>query len=83
LLNAAERVEQAFGAITKGQIFTEEQQKWLQRIRTHLQQDLSIDKTDFEEQPTFADYGGWGRAARVFQGQLPALIKELNRAIAA
>jgi type I restriction enzyme R subunit len=83
LLNAAERVEQAFGAITKGQIFTEEQQKWLQRIRTHLQQNLSIDKTDFEEQPTFADYGGWGRAARVFQGQLPALIKELNRAIAA
>jgi type I restriction enzyme R subunit len=83
LLNAAERVDQAFAQITKGQIFTEEQQKWLQRIRVHLQQNLSIDQEDFEEQPAFADHGGWGRAGKVFQGKLPKLIKELNRAIAA
>jgi type I restriction enzyme R subunit len=83
LLTAAERVDQALAAITKGQLFTEEQQQWLERIRTHLQENLSIDQADFEDQPTFADYGGWGRASKVFQGQLPTLIKELNRAIAA
>ena len=83
LLNAAERVDAAFVTITQGQRFTKEQQQWLERIRTHLQENLSIDKDDFEDQPTFADYGGWGRAAKVFQGRLPELIKELNRAIAA
>ncbi len=36
LLTAAERVERAFAKITAGQQFTEEQQKWLDRIRAHL-----------------------------------------------
>lgn len=83
LLNAGERVDAAFVSITQGQRFTKEQQQWLERIRTHLQENLSIDKDDFEDQPTFADYGGWGRATKIFQGRLPELINELNRAIAA
>ncbi len=83
LLTAPERVERAFTQIAKGQIFTEEQQKWLERIRTHLQENLSIEQADFEYQPTFADNGGWSKASVVFQGHLPILIKEINRAIAA
>jgi type I restriction enzyme R subunit len=83
LLNAAERVELAFAKITEGREFTEEQRRWLERIRTHLQENLSIDEEDFENQPAFADYGGWGRATKIFQGRLPNLIKELNQAIAA
>ena len=83
LLTAAERVDLAFATITQGELFTAEQQRWLGRIRAHLQENLSIDQADFEDQPAFADYGGWGRAAKVFQGQLPTLINELNRAIAA
>jgi type I restriction enzyme R subunit len=83
LLNAGERVDAAFVTITQRQLFTKEQQQWLERIRTHLQENLSIDKDDFEDQPTFADYGGWGRATKIFQGRLPNLIKDLNRAIAA
>src|SRR5262249_10922307 len=48
LLTAAERVERAFAKITTGRQFTEEQKKWLGRIRAHLVVSLSIDREDFE-----------------------------------
>jgi type I restriction enzyme R subunit len=83
LLNAAERVERAFKGIIANQSFNPEQLKWLERIRIHLQENLSIDQEDFESQPVFADSGGWGNASKVFQGRLPVLIKEINGAIAA
>src|SRR6266851_2238232 len=83
LLNAAERVERAFKGIIASDSFTPEQLKWLERIRTHLQENLSIDEEDFESQPVFADFGGWGNASKVFRGRLPVLIKEINGAIAA
>jgi type I restriction enzyme R subunit len=83
LLNAAERVERAFKGILASDSFNKEQLKWLERIRIHLQENLSIDQEDFESQPVFADYGGWGNASKAFHGRLPVLIKEINRAIAA
>jgi type I restriction enzyme R subunit len=82
LLNAAERVNRAIGEIDATQIFNKDQSEWLERIRIHLQENLSIDEEDFDNQPIFADFGGWGRASKVFVGQLPTLVKEINRAIA-
>jgi type I restriction enzyme R subunit len=82
LLNAAERVNRVIAEITAAQSFTKEQAQWLERIRIHLQENLSIDQEDFESQPVFSDFGGWGRASKIFQGHLPELIRELNRAIA-
>jgi type I restriction enzyme, R subunit len=83
LLTATERVEAAFATITVARSFTPEQQQWLDRIRTHLRENLSIDQDDFESQPVFTHYGGWGRASSVFAGKLPELIQQLNLAIAA
>jgi type I restriction enzyme, R subunit len=83
LLTAAERVDRVFADITVGRTFTPEQQQWLERIRNHLQENLSIDQEDFESQPAFTHHGGWGRVSVVFQGQLPQLIQDINRAIAA
>lgn len=83
LLTATERVEKAFAKITASRAFTPEQQQWLDRIRTHLRENLSIDREDFESQPVFTHYGGWGRASSVFAGQLPELIQQLNLAMAA
>jgi type I restriction enzyme R subunit len=83
LLTAAERADQAFSLITAGRTFTAEQQQWLERIRNHLQENLSIDQEDFESQPAFTHYGGWGRVSVAFEGRMPQLIQELNRAIAA
>jgi type I restriction enzyme, R subunit len=53
------------------------------KVRTHLQGNLSIDQDDFESQPIFSDFGGWGRAAKIFNGRLPELMQEINEAIAA
>lgn len=83
LLTAEERVSLAFGRVTKGKEFTQEQLLWLGRIKSHLISNLSIDKEDFEYIPVFSDYGGWNKANRVFEGQLSTLISEFNRAVAA
>lgn len=83
LLTAAERVERAFAKITDGRAFTPEQQQWLDRIRGHLIENLSIDEEDFEVFPIFERAGGWGRAVKVFAGELPQLIHQFNEAIAA
>ena len=84
LLTASERVERAFLKVTAGQTFTPDQQKWLDRIRDHLRQNLSIEREDFELIPIFADAGGWGAIRRAFgDTKLDALIHELNEAIAA
>jgi type I restriction enzyme, R subunit len=83
LLSATERVERAFAKLTKGRTFTDEQGAWLDRIRTHLQENLSIDQEDFETMPVFTRHGGWGCANNAFKKELPTLLKELNMVIAA
>lgn len=84
LLTATERVELAVEKITAGMSFTTDQQKWLDRIREHLRENLSIDKEDFELVPVLSDAGGWPVARRIFgEQQLEALIANLNEAIAA
>ena len=84
LLTASERVERAFARVTAGKAFTADEQKWLDRVRQHLRENLSIDREDFEVVPIFADFGGWGVARRAFgEPRLDALLHELNEAIAA
>jgi len=60
-----------------------EQQRWLEYIRQHLVQNLSIEPDDFEVVPVLSDRGGWGRADRVFDGRLAVLIRELNQELVA
>ena len=82
LLTAEERVEQVFSNVTAGKTFTVEQQQWLDRIKAHLVQNLSIDQDDFEALPVFARLGGWEKANGVFSGKLPQLIHSFNESIA-
>lgn len=83
LLTAEERVARAFDRVTTGQTFSPEQQQWLDRIRLHLIQNLSITQGDFDAIPVFADRGGWRRADSVFAGALAAFIRKFNEEIAA
>lgn len=83
LLTSKERVNRAFNRVMGGNSFTVDQHLWLDRIRSHLVANLSIDKEDFDSIPVFADYGGWNRANRAFEGELPNLISEFNKAVAA
>ena len=83
LLTAEERVHRVFENIFAGNTFTPEQQQWLERIRAHLIENLSITQEDFDVIPLFSQHGGWGRANRVFEGHLPELIQRCNEVIAA
>jgi type I restriction enzyme R subunit len=83
LLTASERVTRAFDRLTAGKQFTPAQQAWLDRIREHLVQNLSIDREDFDDLPVFARYGGWMKADRDFEGKLIEILTEINEAIAA
>src|SRR5262249_11323341 len=83
LLTAPERVERAFATITAGRHFTEQQQKWLDRIRAPLVVSLSIDPADVANVPILLDPGGWKPADREFGGQLEALLNDINKALAA
>jgi len=82
LLNAPERVERALKRMEIGHTFTPEQQQWLERIRSHLVENLSISREDFDLVPVFSYHGGWKPADRAFKGKLGGLLSEINGAIA-
>ena len=82
LFTSEERVKLALAKVTRGKTFTREQQNWLDRIRDHLIENLSIDKADFDTIPIFTRDGGWGKANKVFENQLEELLKEFNEAVA-
>jgi type I restriction enzyme R subunit len=83
LLTAEERIQRVFDRMGEGTTFTPDQQKWLDRIRHHLIENLSISKEDFEIIPIFSNEGGWVSANRAFEGRLPTLIQTWNETIAA
>lgn len=83
LLTAEERVTEAVRRVTEGRPLTDEQLKWIEHIRQHLVANLSIDRDDFENVPVLLNRGGWGRANRVFDGELAELLADLNRELAA
>ncbi len=83
LLTAEERVNQAVDRVIAGRDVTDSQAKWMEYIRQHLVQNLSIEREDFEAIPVLSDHGGWGRANRVFEGQLSELLEDLNKELVA
>jgi type I restriction enzyme R subunit len=82
LLSATERVERALSRMAIGHVFTLDQQQWLERIRAHLVENLSISREDFDLVPVFSYHGGWKPADRAFEGKLDSLLSEINGAIA-
>jgi len=64
--------------------FTEEQEKWLELIRRHLTENLIMEKDDVDYMPIFAREGvSWVKLNKEFGGELEAVIREINAAIAA
>jgi type I restriction enzyme R subunit len=82
LLTAQERADRALKRMTIGRDFSDQQRQWLERIRSHLAENLSINREDFETMPVFAREGGWTPANRAFQGKLEKLLSGMNEAIA-
>jgi type I restriction enzyme R subunit len=65
-----------------GRSFTPEQYKWLEMIRDHIAANLGIDSEDFEYAP-FAQEGGIGKVHQLFGAELPKVLDELNKELAA
>ena len=84
LLTAAERVERGLRrSVTAGQMFTEEQQHWLDRIREHLVTNLSIEPDDFDDVADLRPRR-WLGAGQSSLRRLPRRsARQLNEAIAA
>ncbi len=65
-----------------GADFTREQLQWLDAIKDHIANSLSIDQDDFEYAP-FSQIGGLGKAHELFGEKLPTILEELNARLAA
>ena len=83
LLTAEERVNQAVDRVAGGRELSVAEAKWMEYIRQHLVANLSIEREDFEAIPVLSDHGGWGRANRVFEGQLAQILEQLNEELVA
>ena len=65
-----------------GVAFTPEQHQWLELVRDHVAQSLSMDSDDFDSTP-FSQQGGLWRAHTLFGERLTPLLAELNGVLAA
>jgi type I restriction enzyme, R subunit len=70
------------GQIGGSRSFTPEQIHWLEMIRDHIAANLGIEVEDFDYAP-FNTEGGLGKVHQLFGAQLPKVIEELNRELAA
>jgi type I restriction enzyme R subunit len=64
-----------------GRAFTPEQRWWLDHIAETIGVNLAATMDDFQQGELF-ERGGWIAARRLFGAELPALIDELNDALA-
>src|SRR6266851_2172005 len=67
---------------SNGNKFNPEQRQWLEAIRDHIAESLTIESDDFEYVP-FAQRGGLGKAQQVFGKELGRVLNELNEVLAA
>ena len=83
LLTSEERVTRAINKLKEEINFSPDQEKWLELIKNHLIENLTIDKDDFELLPVFTRKGGISVARRIFNGIFDTIISRLNELIAA
>jgi len=82
LVSAEERVDRALVEITANKVLTMDQEKWLDLIRSHLIENLAIDREDFELLTFTRSGANWARVDRDFGGRLEDWLAEINRAMA-
>ena len=83
LLSVDERVDKAIQKVTEGKQLNAEQQKWMEYIKQHLRQNMTLDENDLRDVPVFADRGGLRKFMKVFPENYKSIITEVNTALAA
>lgn len=84
LIPYAEQVRERFGnwLAQQNHRLSVSQIHWLEMMRDHIATSLEMEIDDFDYAP-FAEEGGLGRATQVFGKDLPTLLQELNKVLAA
>jgi len=80
LVPYADRVRRAVDGILRKGNWTDVQRKWIERIGRQLELEIVVDRAAFDAEP-FAALGGWSRVDRVFNGELEAVVRDLNESI--
>ena len=84
LLSAKERVDLAMAKVMGEKKISTKQEQWLELIKLHLVENLTIDMQDFDEMPIFVNLGGnFKRIDADFDGKLMPFINEINATIPA
>lgn len=82
LISGKERIDLAIAKVVDGRTLTEQQIKWMELIKKHLVENLTIEKEDFDSMPIFVNFGGsFNRVNRDFDNNLMAYISQINTAI--
>jgi len=82
IISAQERVDLAIESVMKGKELSTKQQEWLELIRKHLIENLTIEQQDFDVMPIFTNRGGnFTKINTDFDNQLGMFISQLNAAI--
>ncbi|MDO5048293.1 MAG: type I restriction-modification system endonuclease [Actinomycetaceae bacterium] len=79
LVSHAERVGRAMEKVKAGHEFTRAEIGWLDRIEKYLGKELVLSVETFDEDVRFRQQGGFNRIDRVFNGELGAVVEEINR----
>ncbi len=80
LIPFEERVRAAMQRILAKHPWSDPQRKWLKRIAEQIEREIVVDRSALDREP-FQAHGGFSRLNKVFDGQLEAVLGELNEAL--
>ncbi|WP_130859228.1 type I restriction-modification system endonuclease [Gracilibacillus phocaeensis] len=80
LVSHEDRIKQTMRKIYEQRVWPPQQKKWLERIEKQLIQETLLHpepEKAFDTEP-FIQYGGYQRLNKIFKGQLPEIVAEIN-----
>lgn len=80
LIPFEERIRAAMQRILAKHPWSDPQRKWLKRIAEQIEREIVVDRSALDREP-FQAHGGFSRLNKVFDGQLEAVLGELNEAL--
>jgi len=82
LLSINERIDRVINKVFSNIDLSLDHLKWVEHIKEHLKENLTIDEEDFKELPVFTGHGGWRKFKILFGEESKTIIREINKAIA-
>ena len=78
LVSKNSQLSRAFDKLNKNHKFTPAQQKWMDIIRSYMQQQDILSVEAFKEDKRLQRLGGYARAQKIFANYLDNIVSEFN-----